>query len=541
MKRLKTLLAGIALLAGTQIPAHAFCGFYAGKADANLFNEASQVVLVRDGNRTVLSMRNDYKGPLKEFALVVPTPTTLQKGQVRIADTQVFDRLDAYSSPRLAEYRDEDPCKLNLSWGERPIAYLPRAVAEYAKSGQFDAVGSGARNRALGVTVDVQYTLEEYDIVSLSATQSDGLETWLRENGYSIPRGASAALKPYINQGMKFFVAKVNLQEQAKTGYTTLRPLQFAFESEKFMLPLRLGMLNAPPDKPQDLIVYALTQQGRVESSNYRTLKLPANQNLPFFAKPRFQDFYKALFDYQARKKQHRVVFTEYFWDMAWCDPCADRPLSSKELRDAGVFWVDGNPDAQFGAMRAPAGTPAPLMMRPPNGGAQPVVLTRLHVRYTGNTFPEDLMFTQTADRQNWQARYVIQQPYDSSVAACSSQMAQADCVGMCKQRVDNVLGALVVEDRYLDKSPGQLQGECLSACTSSKQSGLQAAERYYQQSLPRRIRSEKKTLAELTGWRLAQIEQMPGARKFSARDGSQPAGPDTAWWQQLFNFQQAN
>ena len=57
--------------------------FYAGKADASLFNEASQVVLVRDGERTVLSMLNDYSGPLNEFALVVPTPTVLQQGGAR--------------------------------------------------------------------------------------------------------------------------------------------------------------------------------------------------------------------------------------------------------------------------------------------------------------------------------------------------------------------------------------------------------------------------------------------------------------------------
>jgi hypothetical protein len=138
-------------------------------------------------------------------------------------------------------------------------------------------------------------------------------------------------LKPYINQGMKFFVAKVNLKEQLKTGYTTLRPLQFAFESEKFMLPMRLGMLNAAPDKPQDLIIYLLTKDGRVESSNYRTVKLPANMNLPFFIKPKFQDFYKALFSTaKSTKEDHRVVFTEYFWDMAWCDPCAANPSQSK-------------------------------------------------------------------------------------------------------------------------------------------------------------------------------------------------------------------
>ena len=268
-------------------PAHAFCGFYAGKADASLFNEASQVVLVRDGQRTVLSMLNDYSGPLKEFALIVPTPVTLKQGQVRVAEKVMFERLDAYSSPRLAEYHDQNPCQFRMDWSADLYPQPPVAMAAAVA----DRSGAMARNKALGVTVEAQYTLEEYDIVSLSAKQSDGLEIWLRENGYRIPKGASAALKPYINQGMKFFVAKVNLKEQAKLGYSHLRPLQFAFESEKFMLPMRLGMLNAAPNKPQDLIVYALTREGRVESSNYRTVKLAANENLPHFIKPHFKDF----------------------------------------------------------------------------------------------------------------------------------------------------------------------------------------------------------------------------------------------------------
>jgi len=202
MQNLKTLCAGLALAAISQSPAAAFCGFFAGKADANLFNEASQVVMVRDGKRTVLSLQNDYNGPLKEFALIVPTPTTLEKGQVRIADRLTFERLDAYSSPRLAEYHDADPCRVRFDWGQEVLhkqgrdEFLARASA---------AAPSAAKERenALGVTVEARYTLGEYDIVSLSATQSDGLETWLRQNGYTIPRGASAALQPYINQGMK--------------------------------------------------------------------------------------------------------------------------------------------------------------------------------------------------------------------------------------------------------------------------------------------------------------------------------------------------
>jgi hypothetical protein len=322
---------------------------------------------------------------------------------------------------------------------------------------------------------------------------------------------------------MKFFVAKVNLKEQLKTGYTMLRPLQFAFESEKFMLPMRLGMLNAPPDKPQDLIIYLLTKEGRVESSNYRTVKLPANVNLPHFVKPKFQDFYKALFDHEATKEQHRVVFTEYFWDMAWCDPCAANPLSKNELRSAGVFWTQADDGY---------------------GGAQPVVLTRMHVRYTANTFPEDLMFTQTKDRQNWQTRYVIQNPYDGNVAQCSDKVGRMDCEAMCKPRIEQVLSAPSYENQkpiYREKDPLPLKRDCVNACVSAKQNGITAAARYYQSDLPQRIATEKQTLARLTGWPMSTIDAMPDAGKFTsmasaAPGATPPAGSGSAWWEQLFN-----
>src|SRR5439155_5408134 len=133
------------------------------------------------------------------------------------------------------------------------------------------AAGPGQAGRAgLGVRVEAQYTVGEYDILILSAEQSSGLEQWLRENGYRIPKGASAVLGSYIKQNMRFFVARVNIKEQAKTGYHHLRPLQVAYESPKFMLPIRLGMVNA--NGPQELFVYTLTRKGRVEATNYRTV-----------------------------------------------------------------------------------------------------------------------------------------------------------------------------------------------------------------------------------------------------------------------------
>ncbi len=400
-----------ALVVGTS-PAAAFCGFYVGKADAGLFNEASKVILVRREGKTVISMANDYRGALTEFALVVPVPQVLERDQIHIGERTLFERIDAYSAPRLAEYYDPDPCAVKAARALGAVnAPLPASVAKEELR----------RDKALGVTVEAAYTVGEYDIVMLSAKQSDGLETWLRDNGYRIPKGASAALKPYVRQNMKFFVAKVNLKEQAKTGVAYLRPLQFAFESPKFMLPVRLGMLNA--NGPQDLVLYVLTPQGRVETTNYRTVKLPSDMDLPTFVRNEFGPTYKALFDAQAAREDYRAIFTEYFWDMGWCDPCAADPLTPDELRQAGVFWLGPQ-----GAAR---------------GASQPVMLTRLHLRYTRDSLPEDLVFQETADRQNFQARYVLRQPWRGDAAACSAAPAYFEEVTRRQEREASTLASL--------------------------------------------------------------------------------------------------
>src|SRR5438477_8347652 len=90
--------------------ARAFCGFYVCKADTTLFNKASQVVLVRHEDKTVLTMANDYQGDPKEFAIVIPVPTFIEKEQIHIGEKALLDHLDAYTAPRLVEYFDPDPC-----------------------------------------------------------------------------------------------------------------------------------------------------------------------------------------------------------------------------------------------------------------------------------------------------------------------------------------------------------------------------------------------------------------------------------------------
>jgi len=173
---------------------------------------------------------------------------------------------------------------------------------------------------------------------------------------------------------------------------------------------------------------------------------------LPVYLKDQgeFARFYKAMFTRQVQKEDGRTLFLEYAWDMKWCDPCASDPLSNSELRQLGVFWDDG------------AGRQAPN-----------VFITRLHVRYDNAHFPEDLVFQETADRANFQGRYVVRHPWTGD-ASCSEA------------------------------------GE-------------------YRTALQQRREQEVGRLASLTGWSLADIRRKAG---LSLNGLAQPAAQ---WWERLW------
>lgn len=450
--------------------AMAFCGFYVAKADTSLFNEASKVILARHKDRTVITMANDYQGDLNEFAIVIPVPTVIKKEQVNITENRIIDHLDAYSAPRLVEYFDDDPCR-------------PR-MEMMAMSAMADGAGGRAlrkssnRAKALGVTIEDEYTVGEYDIVILSALKGDGLFTYLNEEGYKLPKGADKVLGSYIKQKMKFFLAKVNLEEKERMGTEFLRPIQVAYESNKFMLPIRLGTLNAKG--PQDLILMTLTKQGRVEPTNYRMIKLPTGMDVPLFVKDEFGDFYKAMFEEQSKEEDYRTVFLEYAWDMSWCDPCAADPLPIKDLRTLGAWWLD---EPQQSPIK-----PMPMPMPMPRQGAQPRIMpmpsnpvdtfvTRMHVRYTAETFPEDIQLQETSDKENFQGRYVLRHPY---------------------------------------------KGEASCAAATSYYDGLKT-----------RFENEARTLANLTGWDITNIRQK--MEKYGQSFSIKPLSSDRPWYEKIW------
>ncbi|MGJ5094926.1 DUF2330 domain-containing protein [Bradyrhizobium oligotrophicum] len=399
-KLFRTGVAATAILANAAMaPANAFCGFYVAQADAKLFNQSSKVVLARDGEQTAITMASDFEGDVKEFAVVVPVPTFIERKQIGVVEPKTIDHLDKYTAPRLVEYHDADPCA--------PVVVAARAMP--AAPMMAGAVYEMAR-RNYGVTVEASYDVAEYDVLILSAQESDGLTRWLTDNDYRIPAGAESVLGSYIRQGMRFFVAKVNVERMKGLGNGQLRPLQVRYRSAKFMVPLRLGTVNARG--PQDLIIYALTRSGRIEAANYRTVKIPSDIDVPLYVKDEFGPFYKALFERAVARENMQAVFVEYAWDMGWCDPCAADPMSNRELVELGARWIGSDDDASFRTTRR---------------GGSDAYATRLHVRYDAKTFPEDIVFIETKDRSNFQGRYVQHHPWRGEASCPAAKTYQDD------------------------------------------------------------------------------------------------------------------
>ncbi len=347
--------------------AHAFCGFYVAGGDQQMFNDATQVVLMRMGTRTVLAMQNNYKGPPEAFAMVVPVPVVLQESDVKTLGREVFEHVEKMGAPRLVEYWEQDPCGPDY---DDDVPKMARA------GGMRMAEESDKKADDLGVRIEAKFVVGEYQILILSAKDSTGLDTWLQREKYHIPKDAEPLLRPYVEAGMKWFVAKVDTSKVKWVGEgndkrAELSPLRFHYDSEEFSLPIRLGLANS--SGTQDLIVNILAPNQRYEVANYKNVTIPTNIDVAESMKDKFGAFYTALYDRTVEKNPGAVV-TEYAWQATTCDPCPGPALYPQEFQTLGADVLQGTRE------------------KPAAYGNADFVLTRLHARY-GKTISDDLRF----------------------------------------------------------------------------------------------------------------------------------------------------
>jgi len=433
-----TVIAAVAAaILAAPSAASAFCGFYVAGSDQALVADATQVVLMRKGTRTVLSMQNNYKGPPEAFAMVIPVPVVLKEADVKTLPAEVFAHIERMGAPRLVEYWEQDPCRPVVVYESRRLRAGGAPPMSAKKAASAD----------LGVTIEAQFAVGEYQIVILSAKEATGLDTWLRREKYNIPAGAEPLLRPYVEGGSKFFVAKVNpAKVKFVDGRANLSPLRFHYDTDQFELPIRLGLANSGGS--QDLIVSILAPGQRYEMANYKNVTIPTNLDVKDSVRGHFGAFYAALFDRTLERNPGAIV-TEYAWQAATCDPCPGPTLGPADFLTLGADVLE--PSQQLatptplptGPMRpAPVGGPGrPGMRRVPPGWGMDFVLTRLHARY-GKDIKNDLVFraaapivggrefvtsggkleegAQASSVNNFQGRYAIRHRWTGPIACAN-------------------------------------------------------------------------------------------------------------------------
>ncbi len=419
---MRAIIAIVTACTALAIPAvaAAFSGFFVSASGEGLHNDAAVVVLMRDGDHTVLSLQNYYDGPPEDFALVVPVPTTVEEGDIRVLSRDLFERVDRLTAPRLVEYWEQDPCPrdegLALGTDDAEPAQPAPMVVESVEQERDEA------REPTGVAVTARFSVGEYDFEVLDAEQSVGLERWLRRHGYRVPDGAEALLRPYVHAGMKFVVAKVDVS-RLPAGRGALSPLRIHYRTDALSLPLRPGALNSRG--AADLIVVILARGVRYEAANYPNFAVPTNLDVAVNTGDAFGPFYAALFDRMVELHPDAAL-TEYAWDAASCDPCPVPPLSADEVASLG-----GDVIPSYGEDVARGEVPLSFV--------GDFVVTRLHLRTTGGSLPRDLDLrpappirggvgipgpagdldkgVAVASRNYFQGRFVMRHPHEGEVA----------------------------------------------------------------------------------------------------------------------------
>jgi len=204
-------------------------------------------------------------------------------------------------------------------------------------------------------------------------------------------------------------------------GSVVLSPLRFAYDSEDFQLPVRLGMINSSGQ--QDLLIYILADGQRYELANYDNAFIPTNIEVVDAVREDFGGFYRNLFERTVEENPGAAI-TEYAWPAGGCDPCP------------GPVTLDGSDIASLGG--------DVITALNPNFSTWNVVLTRIHMRYGKDEIGEDLVFQPAEavvggrerydangniekgatvdDWNNFQARYIIRHAWEGPVLCLDPQ-----------------------------------------------------------------------------------------------------------------------
>ena len=161
-----------------------------------------------------------FSGNATEFGMVMPLPN---RPEINEAQEDIFDVLMEYTTPDFKK-----------------------------TSGDFMFRSGGSSSRVQEVVVIEEKDVGDFKTTLLTAGNAEDLVEWLNERGFEYTQEDLANFEYYVEKGGYYFVAmKVNMNEadinSAGEINGKLRPIEFVFESEYPMLPLRIMAHDMDP------------------------------------------------------------------------------------------------------------------------------------------------------------------------------------------------------------------------------------------------------------------------------------------------------
>lgn len=382
--------------------AFAFCGTYVGDGASTLQNRSSQIVLVRQGDQTTLTLSSDYSGDAESFGLLIPVPPALAAEDISLVDPLWIQDIETYTNPRLVSYTCEDfggwaPPEPRAALGvSMPGAVMLSAMAcsEYSLADR-DGWGDPMASEST-VEVEAEVAVGEYDVVLLTAEESSDLLRWLNLNGYVVDQVAEEMLQEYIDGGSAFLAAKINLERVSLDEELRLSPLRLRYTAEAVSLPLRLGTLNSTG--VQELVLHVISDifDGAWGISNYTEVQVDDECMSRELGDGAFGPFYDDVLNttLASGSRGEATWLMEYAWSVQpggpHCDPCPPEsleiPVPEATMAGLGFEWDEGDSWS---------------------GGLPSFTISRLRMRYSPEQINEDLMLYNMGYIANTQVRYI--------------------------------------------------------------------------------------------------------------------------------------
>ena len=468
------------ILAACLLPglASGFCGTYVGGPGQTIRNQGSQIVVARYGDRTTLTMFNDFQGDPTDFALVIPMPSSIDGNNVRTIDGDFMGRLDAYSTPREVAFTCHDFYSGNESAGlfsrstgsgqdardsgDTGLSGAPATGSVATTSGGCGGGGTSFTttddvyvppetwiDEEHGVKVEDHFNFGEYEAFVLSAEEGQGLLGWLDENGFVLQDDAAALLDEYLEG--TFLAVRIEADQVASGDW--LSPIQVDYSSPMVSLPIRLGAVSSTG--VQDMTLFTLSTKGRGEITNYPKVEVPnecmrtSDLSLGEFYEEAFRRAVGVTSNPYDRQTGAGWVF-EYGWytpqgqQTAKCDPCAEG--------SAGV--VMPNPSQQ------PLSAEDIGVLGLPEGLAEGFYTSRMHMRYTPDAVKVDLsVVTDSGIFDNFQLLWVQHaHELESVLDSCGEPFEDP--------------GSCYSSEYFLDRAEDRAEGRPVQAMSSPRYCG---------------------------------------------------------------------